>query len=184
LDDFSAYIPTNLMSMTDGHLLFDAAIYHQGTRPAIDISLSVSRVGKQTQTLPQKMLADRVRTVLAEAEKLETLSRFGSEVSSQTQLLLKQSEQIKTLLTQPALSKIPTVVQMVLMGLTFTPFFQTKEITFIEKNKKAIIDYLSSSSVLNQVQQQVNGFQNDSQLLEYVKQITPTLEKLCQPSGN
>lgn len=180
LDDFSAYIPTNLMAMTDGHLRFDSALYHQGIRPAIDISLSVSRVGKQTQTLPQKMLADRIRSTLAEAEKVETLSRFGSEISAQTQLLLRQSEQIKLLLIQSALVHLPKGVQMILLSLAFTPFFQTKDTNFVRINKQRIIDYLRRPEVLSQLEQRIEGFKNDLSLIEFAKSLIPTLEKICQ----
>lgn len=180
LDDFSAYIPTNLMAMTDGHLRFDSALYRQGTRPAVDISLSVSRVGKQTQTLPQKMLADRVRSTLAEAEKVETLSRFGSEISSQTQLLLRQSEQIKLLLIQSALVHLPQAVQMVILSLAFTPFFQTKDTNFVRVNKQRIIDYLRNPEILTQLEKRIEGFKDDLSLIEFVKSITPNLEAICQ----
>jgi F-type H+-transporting ATPase subunit alpha len=180
LDGYTAFIPTNLMSMTDGHLLYDSSLYKQGVRPAIDIPLSVTRVGRQTQTLPQKMLADKVRTALAESAKLENLSRFGSEISSQTQLLLKQAKQIKAILTQGQLVKLPVEVQMVMLALTFSPFLQSKEADFVIRFKQTMISYLSSAQVLPQLEKKIQNFKSDLELIEFVKGLTPEMERICQ----
>jgi F-type H+/Na+-transporting ATPase subunit alpha len=179
LDDYTAFIPTNLMSMTDGHLLFNSKFSHQGQRPAIDISLSVSRVGRQSQGVAQKLLADHVRSILAEAKKVETLSRFGSEVSIDTQVLLRQYDQIKVVLNQKALAYVPIIVQMIMLGLTFSSLFKTKDARFVTINKDAILKYLSQLD-LKTLSSQVDKFTNEEQFIKMVEGLVPGLAKICQ----
>lgn len=180
-DDYTAFIPTNLMAMTDGHLMFDSNMYHEGVRPAINISLSVSRVGRQTQGLAQKLLSDKVRATLAEAQKLETLSRFGSEVSTQTQQILKQSQHIKTILKQAPLTQISTPLQMVLLGLSYTPLLMDRDVSFLEKNKKAIIQYLNTPAVHERLVKQIGSFSDDKQLINLAQSLNKELEGVCKP---
>lgn len=175
--DYTGFIPTNLMAMTDGHLGFDSNLYHQGTRPAIDTSLSVSRVGRQTQSIAQKILSDKVRALLAQAGKVETLSRFGSEVSSQTQLMLKQQTLIKTILKQPPLIKIPIIVQMVLLALVFTPFLTERDEAFLTKKIPAIINYVKTLPTLPKFQQETFSLTTEEAIIKAVSTLIPGLEK-------
>lgn len=180
IDDYTGFIPTNLMAMTDGHLMFSSQLYHLGTRPAIDISLSVSRVGRQTQQLTQKLLSDQIRSTLAEAKRVETLSRFGSEVSTQTQLLLRQRELISEILKQPPLKSIPLIIQMILLSLVFTPFFLNKQADFLTKNKDRLFNYLDDPKILKDSSQLVMSAKNDQQFVQAITKLIPSLEKICQ----
>lgn len=179
-DDFASFMATNLMGMTDGHLKFDASRYHQGIRPSIDISLSVSRVGRQTQILAQKSLADRVKAILAEGAKLEALSRLGSDVSTQTQLIIKQSKQIEEILKQPSSTKIPTTIQMILLGLTFTPFFMAKDVNFVKVNKEQITKYLTTKLDMTKIEAQVKKFRDASSFINSLTPLIPILQKICR----
>ncbi len=180
LDDFSGFMPTNLMAMTDGHLLFSSARYHQGHRPSIDVAKSVSRVGRQTQLLAQKELADRVKTVLAEAAKLEAFSRLGTEVSAVTLAKIKHGKQIEAILSQPPLTKIPFVVQMIVLGLTFTPLFSQRDVEFVTVNIGRIINYLQSFFDLSSFSKKVAGFKNDQEFLNSLNGLIPDIAKICQ----
>lgn len=144
IDDMTGFIQTNLMGMTDGHLLFNSVAYHSGQRPAIDIFLSVSRVGRQTQFLIQKQLADKIKQVLSKAEKLDTLRRFGSDLSAETTLVLKQAFEIKTILKQQPLTAVPIILQVLFLGIIFTPTITNKAQEFIVDNKDKIINYLTN----------------------------------------
>lgn len=175
LDDYTGFIPTNLMAMTDGHLMFNSSLYHLGMRPAIDTSLSVSRVGRQTQQLLQKLLADKIRTTLAEAKRVETLSRFGSEVSAETQLILKQKELVEVVLKQPPLKNVSLPTQMVLLGLIYTSFFDKREPQFLTEHKDKIINYLSGTPILLTAK-------TVDQFIQTITTVLPQLEKICQAS--
>ena len=180
-NDYTGFVSTNLMAMTDGHLAFDSNLYHQGTRPAIDISLSVSRVGRQTQSLPQKLLSDKVRATLAQAGKVETLSRFGSEVSSQTQLIIKQKRLIEVVLKQPPLTKTPVIIQMILLGLIFTPFLEDKDETFLRTNLPSIRSYLSSLDLSQKAKEWLN-LSDETAIINAISSLVPEIEKVCQPT--
>lgn len=124
LNDFTTYIPTNLMAMTDGHLLIRSALFTRGQRPAVDISLSVSRVGQQTQNPLQNALATKIKQVLTAGTQLETVSRFSFELPPETQLILKQHDLLEHLLRQPPLTNFPQAYQLILLSLPFTSFVQ------------------------------------------------------------
>jgi len=122
LDDFTTYIPTNLMAMTDGHLLIRSSLFTRGQRPAVDLSLSVSRVGQQTQNPLQNALSTKIKQVLTAGIQLETVSRFSFELPEETQLILKQHDLLEHLLRQPPLTNFPQEYQVILLSLPFTSF--------------------------------------------------------------
>ena len=126
LNDFTTYIPTNLMAMTDGHLLIRSSLFTRGQRPAVDLSLSVSRVGQQTQNPLQNALSTKIKQVLSAGMQLETVSRFSFELPSETQLILRQFDLLQHLLRQPPLTSYPLAHQIILLGLPFTTFVQEK----------------------------------------------------------
>lgn len=147
LNDFTGFIPTNLMAMTDGHFLFKAASRAQGQHPAIDISLSVSRVGRQTQPPVVSLLSQKLRSILAEASSLETVSRFSSETSSRTQLILRQSELIKELIKHDSLTFIPQEMQLALFGLILTSRFADKDKKYLVETAAKIPNLLKIKSL-------------------------------------
>src|SRR3990167_1653354 len=150
LNDFTTLIPTNLMSMTDGHLLFKSSLHNQGNRPAIDISLSVSRVGRQTQNRLINSISAKVRQLLSEAEELETVSRFSSELPAKTQLILRQKKIIEEILKQEQLTFIPPQVQPILLELVFTSFIGQKDRNFFAKFKDTLIQaFLTNPKLTN-----------------------------------
>ncbi len=151
LNDFSTYIPTNLMGMTDGHLLFKSALLAQGYNPAIDTTLSVTRVGRQTQNRVQELLSTLIRQTLARASQLETLSQFSFELPPETQALFKQATQIRELLKQPSGAFISKEVQTVLLALPFTHYLTEKDLDYVEKNKTEIMDKFAKHPITKEV---------------------------------
>ncbi len=139
LNDFTTFIPTNLMAMTDGHLFFRANLHAQGFNPAIDIATSVTRVGRQTQPLIASLLSQTIRQILTEAESLQTVERFAQELPAQTKSLLHQSMLFKEMLKQDALIFIPQETQLALLGLVLTSFFDNKDVLYLKKYKKALL---------------------------------------------
>ncbi|MBU1032253.1 hypothetical protein KKE03_05045 [Patescibacteria group bacterium] len=180
LTDFTTLIPTNLMSMTDGHLLFRAGMHAQGQTPAIDISLSVSRVGRQTQNKVSNLLSTRVRQILSAAADLETISRFSSELPPETQLILRRKDQFMELLKQDPLTMLSKEVQLILLALPFTTFFKDKTRSFIEKNKRVIIDAFQNNPQLAPVIRSVNKLNNEEELIKILESIGGILSKICQ----
>lgn len=179
LTDFTTLIPTNLMSMTDGHLLFKANLRSQGQIPAIDIPLSVSRVGRQTQDQVSNLLSARVRQVLSQAADLETISRFSSELPPETQLTLRRKELIMELLKQEPLSQTSKELQIILLALPFTSFFHDKFKSFVEKNKQKLINAFSTNPDLKQITQSIANLKTDQELINLLEGAAPLLAKLC-----
>lgn len=180
LNDFTTYIPTNLMASTDGHLLFKAELSAKGQRPAIDTSLSVSRVGLQSQSLAQKTISSKVKSLLAEASTLQTLSNFSGELPEQTKMISHQSLIIYELLKQNSVGFIPLTSQIVLLSLTFNPFFYKRDLSFVIRNKTKIIDLLEKDPDLNKLSKSIKDIKSESELFSLTSKIVPTLEKLCK----
>lgn len=182
LNDFTTLIPTNLMSMTDGHLLFKASLHSQGQTPAIDISLSVSRVGRQTQDRLSNLLSTKIRQVLSAAADLETLARFSTELPADTQLTLSRRELIMELLRQEPLTLVPKQIQVILLALVFTTFLQDKDRTFIEAHKKTIIDAFLKHPALTPITKSVSKLKTDEELIKLLEGAGTVLAKICQPT--
>lgn len=181
-DDFASYMSTNLMGMTDGHLRFDSIKYHEGFRPSVDIAMSVSRVGRQTQNFSQKALADKVKLILAESERLEAFSRLGSEISDQTRMILNMSAQIREMLKQSPSSKIPIPIQMILLGLIFTPFLVQKNVNFVAGNKDILINFLQKRINLKTFLKQIEKMKSEKELIDSLAKIIPELAKVTSDS--
>lgn len=184
LNDFTTLIPTNLMSMTDGHLLFKAALYNQGQRPPIDISLSVSRVGQQTQVRIENLLATKIKQVLAQASQLETVSRFSFELPFTTQLILRQREMIEEIIKQPPLTHTPKEIQTILLGLPFTKFMQNQTKEFVRKYKGVLMDAFQKDPQLQQVFQKVLSLQTEAELFTLLDSVSATLQKHVAAAQN
>lgn len=180
LSDFTTFIPTNLMAMTDGHLLFKSALHNQGQNPAIDISLSVSRVGRQTQDRISNLISSRVRLLLSQAEELETISRFSSELPFQTQLILRQKELIEEVMKHEPFTFIPKEIQVILLGLTFTSFMHDKNAAFVEKNRNILLEGFSKHPKLQVVTKSVFNFKTDEELIRQLEACAPILKQICQ----
>ncbi|MBP7966898.1 F0F1 ATP synthase subunit alpha [Candidatus Woesebacteria bacterium] len=117
--DITGYISTNLMSMTDGHIFFDSAIYNKGERPAINIPLSVTRVGRQAQSQLGKEINKTILSTMTEYEKIKNIAYIGSELSEVSKSILKKGESLMNLLNQDMLIDLPYELQLVLFGLVW-----------------------------------------------------------------
>lgn len=181
LNDFTTLIPTNIMSMTDGHILFKSAMRAQGQTPAIDISLSVSRVGRQTQDRVSNLLSTRIRQVLSQAADLETVSRFSAELPPETQLVLRRKDLIMEILKQDSLTAVPKVLQLILLALPFTTFFQDKNRLFVEKYKKIIMEAFIRNPTLVPLTKSIPKLTTDDELIKALEGAGTILAKLCPP---
>ena len=111
--DVSAYIPTNVISITDGQIFLESSLFFSGIRPAINVGISVSRVGGNAQTKAMKKVAGRLRLDLAQYRELEAFAQFGSELDAQTQKALARGERMVATLNQPQYQPWPFEEQVV-----------------------------------------------------------------------
>jgi len=105
-NDVSAYIPTNVISITDGQIFLETDLFYQGIRPAVNVGLSVSRVGAAAQTRAMKKVAGRVKGELAQYREMAAFAQFGSDLDATTQRLLNRGARLTELLKQPQFSPL------------------------------------------------------------------------------
>lgn len=178
IENFSNLIPTNLMSSTDGHLLFSASLRSEGQYPAIDTAKSVTRVGHQTQALLHKVLSDRIRSLLADFDTLKRYGQFGAELTSQTQQTIKRGMIAGELLRQEPLATLTIDVQIALLSLLFTPFFDDRDIEFIRTKKPIMVKTLTDGDQFKALYAKKIA-DLDSFIIE-LDALVPMLEAACQ----
>ena len=113
--DVSAYIPTNVISITDGQIYLETEMFNSGFRPAVNAGLSVSRVGGSAQIKAMKKIAAPIRTELAQYRELASFSQFGSELDADTKETLAQGERIREMLKQPQYKPMPVEYQVIII---------------------------------------------------------------------
>jgi F-type H+-transporting ATPase subunit alpha len=111
--DVSAYIPTNVISITDGQIFLEPKLFYSGVRPAINVGISVSRVGGNAQIAPMKKVAGRLKIELSQYRDLEAFAQFGSDLDPETQRTLARGERLVNALNQNERSPLPVAVQVV-----------------------------------------------------------------------
>ena len=111
--DVSAYIPTNVISITDGQIFLETELFYQGIRPAINVGLSVSRVGSAAQTKAMKKVSGSIKLELAQYREMAAFAQFGSDLDASTQKLLNRGARLTELLKQPQFSPLPFEEQTV-----------------------------------------------------------------------
>jgi len=113
--DVSAYIPTNVISITDGQIFLETELFYRGIRPAINVGLSVSRVGSAAQIRAMKQVAGRIKLELAQYREMAAFSQFASDLDAATQRLLSRGARLTELIKQPQFSPVPVEEQVVVI---------------------------------------------------------------------
>ncbi|MGE0004463.1 MAG: F0F1 ATP synthase subunit alpha [Parvibaculaceae bacterium] len=114
-NDVSAYIPTNVISITDGQIFLETDLFYQGIRPAVNVGLSVSRVGSSAQIKAMKQVAGKIKGELAQYREMAAFAQFGSDLDQATQRLLNRGARLTELLKQPQFSPLKTEEQVVVI---------------------------------------------------------------------
>ncbi|HWM81455.1 MAG TPA: F0F1 ATP synthase subunit alpha, partial [Pseudolabrys sp.] len=114
-NDVSAYIPTNVISITDGQIFLETDLFYQGIRPAVNVGLSVSRVGSSAQTKAMKKVAGKIKGELAQYREMAAFAQFGSDLDATTQRLLARGSRLTELLKQPQFSPLKMEEQVVVI---------------------------------------------------------------------
>jgi F-type H+-transporting ATPase subunit alpha len=113
--DVSAYIPTNVISITDGQIFLESELFYQGVRPAVNVGLSVSRVGSSAQTKAMKSVAGSIKLELAQYREMAAFAQFGSDLDAATQRLLNRGARLVELLKQPQYSPLTNAEQVLVI---------------------------------------------------------------------
>ena len=142
--DVSAYIPTNVISITDGQIYLETEMFNAGFRPAINAGLSVSRVGGSAQIKAKKKIAAPIRTELAQYRELAAFAQFGSELDADTTEKLTQGERIKEILKQPQYQPMPVEKQVMIIYAATNKYLMDIPVADILPFEKALFEYVDT----------------------------------------
>jgi len=142
--DVSAYIPTNVISITDGQIFLETDLFYQGIRPAINVGLSVSRVGSAAQTKAMKKVAGSIKLELAQYREMAAFAQFGSDLDAATQRLLARGARLTELLKQPQFSPMPVEEQVASIFAGTNGFIDGIEVSAVTRYEAAMLSYLRS----------------------------------------
>jgi F-type H+-transporting ATPase subunit alpha len=146
--DVSAYIPTNVISITDGQIFLESGLFYSGVRPAINVGISVSRVGGNAQTKAMKKVAGRLRLDLAQYRELEAFSQFGSELDPQTQRTLARGERMVATLNQPQYQPWPMEEQVVAIFAAINGYLDGIDSSDVPRFQDELREHLRSEESL------------------------------------
>jgi F-type H+-transporting ATPase subunit alpha len=142
--DVSAYIPTNVISITDGQIYLETDLFYQGIRPAVSVGLSVSRVGSAAQIKAMKQVAGRIKGDLAQFRELAAFAQFGSDLDAKTQALLERGKRIVELFKQNQYSPLPVEVQVVVLWASQNGFVDDVAVDKIKDFQAKLIDFIAT----------------------------------------
>jgi F-type H+-transporting ATPase subunit alpha len=144
--DVSAYIPTNVISITDGQIFLEPKLFNSGVRPAINVGISVSRVGGSAQIGPMKKVAGRLKLELSQFRELEAFAQFGSELDADTQRTLARGQRLVRMLNQGERQPLPVEIQVVQIYAATNGFLDRIEVAKVEKFLAGLSDSIKSTS--------------------------------------
>jgi len=142
--DVSAYIPTNVISITDGQIYLETDLFYQGVRPAISVGLSVSRVGSQAQLKAMKQVAGQLKGDLAQFRELAAFAQFGSELDAKTQAKIDAGKRIVETFKQPQYNPIPVEVQVAVIWVVQNGYVEDVPLERVKEFQNKLTEYLST----------------------------------------
>ena len=142
--DVSAFIPTNVISITDGQIFLETELFNQGIRPAVNTGLSVSRVGSSAQTKAMKSVAGSVKLELAQYREMAAFAQFGSDLDASTQALLNRGARLTEVLKQAQYSPLTNAEQVVIIYSGTAGYLDDIPVNQVTRFEKGLVDYLRS----------------------------------------
>ncbi len=142
--DVSAYIPTNVISITDGQIFLETDLFYQGVRPAISVGISVSRVGSAAQLKAMKQVAGQLKGELAQFRELAAFAQFGSEVDAKTQAQIDRGKRIVEIFKQPQYSPVPVEIQVAVMWVVQNGYFDDVPVERVRECQAKLTGFLTA----------------------------------------
>jgi len=138
-NDVSAYIPTNVISITDGQIFLETDLFYQGIRPAVNVGLSVSRVGSAAQIKAMKQVAGKIKGELAQYREMAAFAQFGSDLDASTQRLLNRGARLTELLKQPQFSPLKVEEQVVVIYAGVNGYLDPMPVSAVRKFEDGLL---------------------------------------------
>jgi F-type H+/Na+-transporting ATPase subunit alpha len=145
-NDVSAYIPTNVISITDGQIFLETDLFYQGIRPAVNVGLSVSRVGSSAQTKAMKKVAGRIKGELAQYREMAAFAQFGSDLDATTQRLLNRGARLTELLKQPQFSPLKMEEQVAVIYAGVNGYLDPLPVNRVRAFEEGLLTLLRSKN--------------------------------------
>jgi len=158
--DVSAYIPTNVISITDGQIFLSNDLFNSGIRPAINVGISVSRVGSAAQTKAMKKVAGKLKLELAQFAELEAFSQFASDLDESTQRQLARGSRLREILKQPQGSPLSVAQQVALIYSGINGYLDKLEISEVKVFSKRLLEQLVTEQKYLKIVEETNEFNN------------------------
>ena len=178
--DVSAYIPTNVISITDGQIFLETELFNQGIRPAVNVGLSVSRVGSAAQTKAMKKVAGSIKLELAQYREMAAFAQFGSDLDVSTQKLLNRGSKLTELLKQNQYSPLTVAEQVVTIFTGVSGYLDDVELSKVKTFETELLD-----KVKNDQPDILEKINTSGKLEEDVKKnLIELIEGLKQRSNN
>ncbi|MCB2020314.1 MAG: F0F1 ATP synthase subunit alpha, partial [Burkholderiaceae bacterium] len=151
----SAFIPTNVISITDGQIFLETGLFYQGVRPAINVGLSVSRVGSSAQTKAMKKVSGSIKLELAQYREMAAFAQFGSDLDASTQKLLNRGARLTELLKQPQFSPLPFEEQTVSIFAGTNGYLDALPVDRVTEYEAAMLSHMRSdhADILGEIRQ-------------------------------
>jgi F-type H+-transporting ATPase subunit alpha len=151
-NDVSAYIPTNVISITDGQIFLETDLFYQGIRPAVNVGLSVSRVGSSAQTKAMKKVAGKIKGELAQYREMAAFAQFGSDLDATTQRLLARGARLTELLKQGQFSPLKMEEQVVVIYAGVNGYLDKIEVSKVKPFETGLLAKLrAEGSILEAI---------------------------------
>jgi F-type H+-transporting ATPase subunit alpha len=178
--DVSAYIPTNVISITDGQIFLESELFHSGVRPAINVGISVSRVGGAARIKAMNKVAGSLKLDLSQYRELEAFAQFGSELDQATQKILARGERLVSMLNQPQYDPWPVAEQVAAVYAGVNGYLDEIPVADVPRYLEELREQLrAEGSILKQITE--NGELPD-ELAEKLNQQLESFAKLFKPS--
>ena len=142
--DVSAYIPTNVISITDGQIFLETDLFYQGIRPAINVGISVSRVGSAAQIKAMKQVAGKLKGELAQFRELAAFAQFGSDLDTKTQAQINRGKRIMEVFKQPQYNPIPVEVQVAILWVVQNGYLDEVPVERVKEYQNNLAEFLTT----------------------------------------
>jgi len=183
-NDISAYIPTNVISITDGQIFLETDLFNAGLRPAINVGLSVSRVGSSAQTRAMKQVAGSMRLDLAQFRELAAFAQFSSDLDKATKARIDRGQRLTEILKQPQYQPVPVEKQVMIIYAATNGFLDSTPVDKVTEWEVAFYRYMDANHPeVGQaiIDQSVTGKEKMS--ADLLKQLKATIEEFIKTAA-
>jgi F-type H+-transporting ATPase subunit alpha len=181
--DVSAYIPTNVISITDGQIFLEADLFYSGVRPAINVGISVSRVGGNAQIKAMKQVAGTLRLDLAQFREMQAFAQFASDLDAATQKQLARGQRLTEVLKQGQYQPVPVEEQVLIIWAANEGYFDDLEMKDVKRFEKELIDFVRGQHADGLAKVRTVKDIKNEEVKTAIKKAVDAFKRTFQPSG-